>query len=64
MKLIGLYILTAKVDPLTVRVKNVKMTYVPIQIKKKVSNFHPYEDVGRGSETQLQVDEKINDNLY
>ena len=25
-----------------------------------MSNFHPLEVVGRGSETQLQVDEKIN----
>ena len=25
-----------------------------------VSNFHPLEDVGRGSETQLQVDENFN----
>ena len=25
-----------------------------------MSNFHPFEIVGRGSETQLQVGEKLN----
>ena len=25
-----------------------------------ISNFHPLEVVGRGSETQLQVDENLN----
>ena len=27
------------------------------KLKKKVSNFHPRENMGRGSETQLQLDE-------
>ena len=27
---------------------------------KKLRNFHPFEIVGRGSETQLQMDEKLN----
>ena len=25
-----------------------------------MGNFHPFEVVGRGSETQLQMDEKLN----
>ena len=30
---------------------------------ENISNFHPFEVVGRGSETQLQVDDQLYDNL-
>ena len=30
------------------------------QIKKNISNFHPFVVVGRGSETQLQMGENLN----
>ena len=31
-----------------------------LNLKKNMSNFHPLEVVGRGSETQLQVGENLN----
>ena len=34
--------------------------YVWSQIKTNMSNFHPLEVVGRGSETQIQVGENLN----
>ena len=34
------------------------------QIKITMSNFHPLEVVGRGSETQLPVDENLNEITY
>ena len=35
------------------------LEYILIQIVHNVSNFHPLEVVGRGSETQLQVGENF-----
>ena len=41
------------------RVQTSRLTNVWSQIKQlQVSNFHPLEIVGRGSETQFQVGEK------
>ena len=36
-----------------------KVAYI-FSNSKNMSNFHPLEVVGRGSETQLQVDENLN----
>ena len=39
----------------------VKLAFVLIQIVyNNPSNFHPHEVMGRESETQLQMDKKIN----
>ena len=32
-----------------------------LKLNTNTSNFHPFEVVGRGSKTKLQVGEKIND---
>ena len=42
-------------------VKIVRLTFVCFVVNcTKVSIFHPLEAVGRGSETQLEVGEKLN----
>ena len=39
---------------------NIHLQMFGLKLNKYMSNFHPLEVVGRGSETQLQVGEKLN----
>ena len=43
------------------RVSTSRFANVWSQIKQIKNNFHPLDVVGRGSETQLQVGENLND---